>query len=202
MADKLSYVQIAEQIQHIGFLQDMPELDDDDRSRMQKHLQDLASRQESKFDGIIGMIKKCDAYIAALENEMAEIKQNLEAWKKNKEMMTNIIKFAYQKELISNKPTGLKYQGVFRKVKPRLVDNFFCWEEEEIAEFGLRKTTTITRLKDDSVVEVKQEDLPDKDRVREELAADTGKAPTASQLIPGYSFTYERRKRLAAENHP
>ena len=198
MPDKLSYVQIAEQIQHIGFLSDMPELDDDDRSRMQKHLQDLASRQESKFDGVIGMIKKCDAYIAALENEMAEIKQNLDAWKKNKEMMTDSIKFAYQKELISNKPTGLKYQGVFRKVKPRLVDNFSSWEEEEIAEFGLRKITTITRIKDDAIVEVKQENLPDKDRVREELAADTGKAPTASQLIPGYSFTYERRKRLAA----
>ena len=198
MPDKLSYVQIAEQIQHIGFLRDMPELDDDDRSRMAKHLEDLASRQENKFDNIIGMIKKCDAYITALENEMAEIKQNLEAWKKNKEMMTNIIKFAYQQELISNKPTGIKYQGVFRRVKPRLVDNFSNWEVDEVREFGLRKTTTITRLKDDSIVEVKQEDLPDKDRVRDELLADTGKAPTSSQLIPSYSFTYERRKRLAA----
>jgi len=199
MSDKLSYVQIAEQIQHIGFLKDMPELDDEDRTRMQKHLKDLASRQESKFDGIIGMIKKCDAYITALENEMAEIKENLEAWKKNKEMMTNIIKFAYQQDLISNKPTGIKYQGVFRRVKPRLVDNFSNWEEEEIAEFGLRKTTTVTRLKDGTVVEVKQEDLPDKDRVREELAADTGRAPLSAQLIPGYSFTYERRKRLSDE---
>ena len=199
MADKLSYVQIAEQIQHISFLREMPELDDEDQTRMQKHLQDLASRQESKFDGIISMIKKCDAYITALENEMAEIKQNIEAWKKNKEMMTNIIKYAYQQELISNKPTGIKYQGVFRKVKPRLVDNFSNWEADEVREFGLRKTTTITRIKDDAIVEVKQENLPDKDRVREELSADSGKAPLSAQLIPGYSFTYERRKRLAAE---
>ena len=199
MADKLSYVQIAEQIQHISFLREMPELDDEDQVRMQRHLQDLASRQESKFDGIISMIKKCDAYITALENEMAEIKQNLEAWKKNKEMMTNIIKYAYQQDLISNKPTGIKYQGVFRRVKPRLVDNFSNWEADEVREFGLRKTTTITRIKDDTIVEVKQENLPDKDRVREELSADSGKAPLSAQLIPGYSFTYERRKRLAAE---
>lgn len=198
MADKLSYIQISEQVQHISFLKDMPELEDDDRNRMQQHLQDLASRQESKFDNIIGMIKKCDAYIDALENEMNEIKTNLEAWKKNKEMMTNIIKFAYQQDLIGNKPTGIKYQGVFRKVKPRLVDNFDCWEEPERLEFGLRKTTTITRLKDETVLEVKQEDLPDKDRLREELTADSGQAPAAAQLIPGYSFTYERRKRLSS----
>lgn len=196
MADKLSYVQLSEQIQHIGFLKDMPELCDEDRDKMQLYLSDLASRQENKFDNIIGMIKKCDAYITALENELAEIKENLEAWKKNKEMMTNIIKFAFQKDLISNKPTGIKYQGVFRKVKPRLVDNFSCWEEDDRVRFGLRKTTTITRLIDSAVLEVKQEDLPDKDRLREVLTADTGEAPVPAHLIPGYSFTYERRKRL------
>jgi len=197
MADKLSLIQIAESIQHIGFLKDLPDIPEDERALLEQHLADLASRQESKFDAIIGMIKKCDAYIEALQTELGEIKDNLDAWKKNREKMVSIIKFAYQQELIDNKPTGTKYQATIRKVKPRLVDNFDHWEEQDKEEFGLRKTTTITRIKDNTVLDVKQEDLPDKDRVREALATDDGSAPGPAQLVPGFSFVYERRKRLS-----
>ena len=196
MADKLSLIQISESIQHIGFLKDLPDIPEDERAMLEQHLLDLASRQESKFDSIIGMIKKCDAYIEALEDELDEIKSNLEAWKKNREKMISIIKFAYQQELIGNKPTGIKYQATIRKVKPRLVDNFDHWDDSDRAEFGLRKTTTITRIKDETVVDVKQEELPDKDRVRDALTADDGSAPMQAQLVPGFSFVYERRKRL------
>jgi len=197
MADKLSLIQIAESIQHIGFLKDLPDIPEDERALLEQHLADLASRQESKFDAIIGMIKKCDAYIEALQTELSEIKDNLDAWKKNREKMVSIIKFAYQQDLIDNKPTGIKYQATIRKVKPRLVDNFDHWEEQDKEEFGLRKTTTITRIKDNTVLDVKQEDLPDKDRVREALATDDGSAPGPAQLVPGFSFVYERRKRLS-----
>ena len=196
MADKLSLIQISESMQHIGFLKDMPDIPEDERAVLEQHLLDLSSRQESKFDAIIGMIKKCDAYIDALENEAAEIKANLDAWKKNKEKMISIVKFAYQQELIGNKPTGIKYQATIRKVKPRLIDNFEHWDETDRTEFGLRKTTTITRIKDETIVDVKQEEVPDKDRVREALTADDGSAPGQAQLVPGFSFVYERRKRM------
>jgi hypothetical protein len=108
MADKMSYVQIAEQIQHIDFLKTTPEIEGEDFERLEQHLKELVSRKESKFDNIISMIKKCDVYIAALESETEEVEQNLKSWKNNRQLMINILKVAYQHNLICNKPTGIK----------------------------------------------------------------------------------------------
>ena len=196
MADKQSYLQLSESIQHVTFLKDLPDVSEDEKSELQTHIKDLASRQENKFDNIIGMIKKCDAYIEALENEMEEIKSNRDAWKRNKENLIKIIKFAYQQNLISNTPTGAKYQATIRPVKPRLVDNFDQWTDPDKAEYGLRKITTLVRIKDETVLESKQEELPDKDRLRQDILANQEKAPAVAQLVPGYSLVYERRKRL------
>jgi hypothetical protein len=198
MADKQSFIQIAESIQHISFLKDFPSVSEDERGELEEHLRELASRQESKFDSIIGLIKKCDAYIEALQNEMNEIKLNLDAWKKNKDKITNIIKFAYQQNLIDGAPTGIKYQATIKRVKPRVVDNFNMWSEDEVSEFGLKKTTTVTRIKDGTVVDVKEETLPDKDKLRQALVQDQGDAPLSSQLVPSVAFVYERRKRLTS----
>jgi hypothetical protein len=197
MADKTTFVQLAEQIQHIDFLKTTPEIEEEDFERLEQHLQDLVSRKENKFDNIIAMIKKCDAYIAALETELKEIDQNLKSWKSNRQSIIGILKFAYQNNLISNKPTGLKYQGVFRRLQPKVVDNFSDWTEKECKEFGLLKTTTITRLFDNKTIEVKEEQIPDKDKLRLILAQNELTAPVAAELVQSYSFTYERRKRLS-----
>ena len=65
MADNASFLQLSESIQNIQFLKDTPEVSEDERAELEQYLSDLASRQESKFDAIISMIKKCDTYIVA-----------------------------------------------------------------------------------------------------------------------------------------
>jgi hypothetical protein len=79
-----------------------------------------------------------------------------------------------------------------------LVDNFDQWTDPDRAEYGLRKITTLVRIKDETVLESKQEELPDKDRLRKDILANQEKAPAVAQLVPGYSLVYERRKRLTS----
>jgi len=196
MADNASFMQLSESIQHLSFLQELPDTPEDEKEALHAHLQDLVSRQESKFNNIIAMLKRCDHFIETLEAEMDEIKAARDAWKKNKDNLVNIIKFAYQQNLIDKTLTGNKYQATIKKSKARLVDNFQEWDDDQIKEYGLIRTTTITRIKDDSIIEVKEEKLADKERLRQDITEEKQNVPPVAQLVPGLAFTYKRRTRL------
>jgi hypothetical protein len=196
MADKNTYLQLSQSVQHLSFLKELPETSEDEKAELETYLQDLASQQERKFDSIIGLLKKCDHYIDAYDKELAELKEARDSWKRNREKVIGIIKYAFQQDLITSKLNGERYQGTIAKVKSKLVDNFDQWDDADIKEFGLKKTTTLSRLKDDSVVEVKEESLPDKDRIRTAIEENNKKVPPIAQLVSSYSFRYGRRKRL------
>ena len=196
MADKNTYLQLSQSVQHLSFLKELPETSEDEKAELETYLQDLASQQERKFDSIIGLLKKCDHYIDAYDKELAELKDARDSWKRNREKVIGIIKYAFQQDLITSKLNGERYQGTIAKVKSKLVDNFDQWDDSDIKEFGLKKTTTLSRLKDDSVVEVKEESLPDKDRIRTAIEENNKKVPPIAQLVSSYSFRYGSRKRL------
>ena len=196
MADNASLIQLSESIKHLSFLKEMPEICEDEKAELEQHLHALVSRQANKFDNIIALLKKCDHYIDALTKELEEIKEARDAWKRNRENVIGIIKFAYQQDLITNKLEGERYQGTISRVKARLQDNFDQWEDSDIKEYGLKKTTTLSRLKDDTIVESKEEQVPDKDRLRQDIERKESKVPAIAQLVSSYSFKYGRRKRL------
>ena len=90
----------------------------------------IVSREESKFDAIISVIKDCDKQISSREKEIIELKRNQNFWKNKRKNIINIIKTAYEHQLIDSMPTGNKYEATIRRVKSKLIDNF---------KFGLQK---------------------------------------------------------------
>ena len=196
MADHLSYNQISENKKFIDNLLNSEEIDIEDKQELEYIWDSLKSRQESKFDAIISVIKDCDKQIASREKEIIELKRNQNFWKTKRKNIINIIKKAYEHQLIDSMPTGNKYEATIRRVKSKLIDNFTVWTTEERKEFGLFKTTMIKRIKDNSTVEWNEETLPDKELLRESLQNNDGKAPKEAHLMRKFSLTYNLRKRL------
>ena len=197
MADPLTYNQILENKKFIDSLLNSDNSDDDDdKEELEYVWNSLVSREESKFDAIINLIKDCDKQILFREKEISELKRNQAYWKTKRKKIINIIKKAYEEQLIDSMPTGNKYQATIRRVKSKLVDNFKFWSTKERKEFGLFKTTMIKRIADNSTVDWIEETLPDKDLVRESLQKADGKAPKDAHLQRKFSLTYNLRKRL------
>ncbi len=196
MADRLSYNQILENKKFIDDLLNNEELDIDDKEELEYVWQSLVSREESKFDAIISVVKDCDKQISSREKEIIELKRNQNFWKNKRKNIINIIKTAYEHQLIDSMPTGNKYEATIRRVKSKLIDNYKFWTSEEREKFGLFKTTMIKRISDNSTVKWNEETLPDKELVRESLQNNDGKAPKKAHLQRKFSLTYNLRKRL------
>ena len=196
MADRLSYNQILENKKFIDNLLNDEELNIDDKEELEYVWQSLVSREESKFDAIISVIKDCDKQISSREKEIIELKRNQNFWKNKRKNIINIIKTAYEHQLIDSMPTGNKYEATIRRVKSKLIDNYKFWSTDEREKFGLFKTTMIKRISDNSTVKWNEETLPDKELVRESLQSNDGKAPKRAHLQRKFSLTYNLRKRL------
>ena len=196
MADPLTYSQLLENSREIDELLQSPELNEEEKEDLEYIWNSLKSREESKFDAIISLIKDCDKQILIRDKEITELKRNQTYWKNKRKKIINIIKKAYEEHLIDSMPTGNKYEATIKQVKSRLIDNYESWTSQEIKEFGLFKTTMTKRMSDNSTVDWKEETLPDKKAVRDSLEAADGKAPRDSHLSRKFSLTYNLRKRL------
>jgi len=196
MADPISYLRLLEEGEQIDYLLNLPDVTDEEKEELKYIWNSLKSRKESKFDAIVGVIKECDAIINKLEREEKEIKNSKEHWKKKRSNVINIIKMAYEKRLISSKPTGDKYQATIRPTKTKLIDNFDKWTRNEKENFGLYKRTVTTRAIDDSIINQKQEELPDRERIRKVLSDHPKEAPAMARLVQRVSLVYGLRKRI------
>tara|TARA_R100001082_G_scaffold111067_1_gene93146 strand:- start:4957 stop:5559 length:603 start_codon:yes stop_codon:yes gene_type:complete len=196
MADSKSFIQLLEQEKSINSLLNISSMTDEEKGELESIWDGLKSRQESKFDAIVSVIKECDRYITQLEREEKEVSNNINHWKKKRENVINIIKTAYEKQLISSKPTGSKYQATIKTVKSKLIANYEKWSRQEKEQYGLYKRTVVSRAIDNFILSQLEEDLPDKDQIRKVLEKDPKRAPKEARLVQRVSFTYGRRKRI------
>ena len=101
MADPLTYNQILENCREIDDLLQSDDLNEEEKEEMEYIWNNLKSREESKFDAIINVIKDCDKQIQSRQKEINELKQNQDYWKNKRKNIINIIKTAYESNLIS-----------------------------------------------------------------------------------------------------
>ena len=195
MADPLSYNQLLEKSKEIDELL-QSSVDKEEKEELEYIWNCLKSREESKFDAIISVIKDCDKQISTREKEIIELKKNQDFWKTKRKTIINIIKTAYENRLISSMPTGNKYQATIKSVKSKLIDDFDNWSAEEKIKFGLVKETFLKRIFSGELLNKSEEKLPDKEHLRKALIENPTAAPSKAKLVQRVSLTYNLRKRL------
>ena len=197
MADKTSFKELSQSIQHIDILRDMPDLAEDEREEMRQYIEDLTHRQADKLDNIISLLKDCDRRVEILDKEEKEIKEAKERWKKNHKMIADIIKFCFQTNLIESKLNGNKYQATVANCSPKVKEEMDLWDDQDKAKYGITKTTTVVRNSDGTVISQKEEVTADKDKLKDDLKRNVPGTPVSAHLLPVYRLSYSRRKRIS-----
>ena len=197
MADKTSFRELSQSIQHIDILRDMPDLAEDEREEMRQYIEDLTHRQADKLDNIISLLKDCDRRVEILDKEEKEIKEAKERWKKNHKMIADIIKFCFQTNLIESKLNGNKYQATVANCSPKVKEEMDLWDDQDKAKYGITKTTTVVRNSDGTVISQKEEVTADKDKLKDDLKRNVPGTPVSAHLLPVCSLRYSRRKRIS-----
>lgn len=196
MADRKSYQEILEEVEQIEYLLDSPDIDEDEKVELAAFWHDLKSREAYKFDAIIGVIKECDNCIEQFTKELDELRENVSYWKNKRKSVINIIKLAYQQQLISSKPTGVKYQATIKPVLPKVIDNFSDWTDSDKKKFGIKKTVTVETTRDGHVYKHQEAHYADKEELRQTLMQTPDEAPESAKLVRRVSLSYGLRKRL------
>ena len=197
MADKTSFRELSQSIQHIDILKDMPDLAEDEKEEMRQYIEDLTHRQADKLDNIISLLKDCDRRVEILDKEEKEIKEAKERWKKNHKMIADIIKFCFQTNLIESKLNGNKYQATVANCSPKVKEEMDLWDDQDKAKYGITKTTTVVRNSDGTVNSQKEEVTADKDRLKADLKQNVPGTPVSAHLLPVVSLRYKRRTRIS-----
>ena len=196
MPDRKSYRDILEDQKAIEDLIDLPNTDDEERQELAMLWNDLKSREAYKFDAIISVIRECDNCIEQYTKELDELRENVGYWKNKRQSVINIIKAAYQNQLIGSKPTGVKYQATIKNVLPKVEDNFLDWSADEKKAFGIKKTVSVETVRDGEVLKKQERLYADKEELRQQLMQDSGQTPEAARLVRRVSLSYGLRKRL------
>ena len=196
MPDRKSYRDILEDQKAIEDLIDLPNTDDEERQELAMLWNDLKSREAYKFDAIISVIRECDNCIEQYTRELDELRENVGYWKNKRQSVINIIKAAYQNQLIGSKPTGVKYQATIKNVLPKVEDNFLDWSDDEKKAFGIKKTVSVETVRDGEVLKKQERLYADKEELRQQLMQDSGQTPEAARLVRRVSLSYGLRKRL------
>ena len=197
MADKKTLREISSDLVQLNSAIDMPELDEDDRKDIQEIIDSLTTRQASKIDCTIGVLKSFDRCIENFDREIKLLQEAKRIMQKKKAQRVDTIKDCYQQNLCGPKLTGEKYQVTIANNSPKVEDNFDHWDSVEIAKYGLEKTTTIRRLSDGQIIDEKKEVYPDKDRLKADLVNKLPEVPKPAILKPVARLSYKYRTRLS-----